>query len=194
MNAFALLSSETRAITSSGSSAGLVEAAKQRDDLVHRLLIGKPGLLERDADPLADRGLVGPPAQAQDLDLARRRADSGPRGSRRSSSCPRRWGRAIRSTRRCLISRSIPLHGMDRAVSARILLAQVLDANRPFSPCPDRLAWPIDRETRSHSSCPAGHRPSDHRPSGRSRFGDHDDAVADHVGRMVFRVRAFPPR
>ena len=73
MKAFALLSSETRAITSSGSMPALVKAPKQRDDLAHGLLVGKPGLLERDADPLADGDLVGRPAQAQDLDFARGR-------------------------------------------------------------------------------------------------------------------------
>ena len=37
------------------------------------LLVGKPRLLERHADPLADLGLVGRPAQAEDLDVARGR-------------------------------------------------------------------------------------------------------------------------
>ena len=39
--------------------------------LAHRLLVRKPGFLQRDADPFPDRGLVGRPVQPQDLDLAR---------------------------------------------------------------------------------------------------------------------------
>ena len=73
MRELALLSSETRAIASSTGRPVAVEAAEEVEQLAHRLLVGKPGLLERHADPLADRGLVGRPAQAQDLDLARGR-------------------------------------------------------------------------------------------------------------------------
>src|SRR5262249_13584011 len=56
-----------------GLQAAAVEAAEEPEQLGYRLLVREPRVLQRDADPLADRGLVGRPAQTQDLDLSRSR-------------------------------------------------------------------------------------------------------------------------
>ena len=58
------------------------------------------GVLEHDADPLAMRRARAPRVDAEHLDRRRRRAAGSPRGSRPSSSCRRRSGRAGRRPRR----------------------------------------------------------------------------------------------
>ena len=121
-----------------GVHAGLVEAPEQRDDLVHRLLIGKPRFLERDADPFPDRDLIGLPLQSQDFHFA---------GSRLIQTLENLDGRGLARAVGAKQAKALALldlevdtaHGMDRAASARVFLAQVLDANRPFAHAPSRL-------------------------------------------------------
>ena len=53
-----------------------------------------PAALEDDADSGRELGVIRPRVEAEDPDTCRRRRAGSPRASRRSSSCPRRWGRA----------------------------------------------------------------------------------------------------
>ena len=80
--------------------AALVEAAEELHRLLHGELLRELGLLERDAEPLAQLAVVRAPAAARARSPRRRRGCSAPRRSRWSWSCPHRWARAGRSTRR----------------------------------------------------------------------------------------------
>ena len=66
----------------------------------HLQLLREDGLLQADADALADRLVVAAPAPAQDHAPRPRSARAALPGSRSWSSCPRRSGRGGRSTRR----------------------------------------------------------------------------------------------
>ncbi len=52
-----------------------IEAAKQRQRFADRELVRELGLLQRDADPLADVVVLPAPAHAEDFDLAGRRVE-----------------------------------------------------------------------------------------------------------------------
>ena len=98
----------SRFASSSTSAQHLVDAAAAGDrtsgtaaGLVDGQLVAELRLLQLDAEPLAQAAVVAaPPALAEHLDLAGVGRESALRGSRSSSSCRRRWGRAGRSTRR----------------------------------------------------------------------------------------------
>jgi hypothetical protein len=64
-------------------------------------------LLQDDADARAERALARRGVEAEDA-TSPASARGGPRGSRRASSCRRRWGRAGRAPRRGGPSRSTP--------------------------------------------------------------------------------------
>ena len=109
-----------------------VEAAKDDEQLAHRLLVGEPRLLEGHADSLADRRRLGRPPQAEHLDLSRGRLvepfeDLDGRGLARSVGA---------EEAKALAHRDLQVDAVDRmnwAISARVLLAQFLDANGPIT-------------------------------------------------------------
>ena len=85
----------------------LVDAARARvvaGVQLQALADGQAGLglrlLEHDPDPLAPRRGRVPRVVAEHLDAAPSLRGESPRGSRRSSSCRRRWGRGRRRSRR----------------------------------------------------------------------------------------------
>ena len=71
----AFSSSDTRAMASSGVEPLAIEAAKQRQRFADRELFGELGLLQRDADALADVVVLLAPAHAEHFDLAGRRVE-----------------------------------------------------------------------------------------------------------------------
>ncbi len=82
------------------------------------------------------------------------------------------------------------LHGMDRAVSPRVLLAQVLDANRPFT---HALVASLAHDTETCCAFRlAGESGLDHRPIRQGGgLGNHNHAVANHVRGVVFGLERF---
>ena len=110
-----------------------VEAPEQRDDLADGLLVGKPGFLKRHADPLANGDRVGTPADrprtstSPEVGLIQALEDLD--GRRLAGAVGAEQPEALAG----LDLEVDAVDGMDRAISPGILLAQVLDANRPIA-------------------------------------------------------------
>ena len=92
--------SPTSSSTSSAGARVRVGGAVELDRLAHRDRRVQPVLLQHDADPLAERALALGGVEAEHGRPRRRRPCGGLRGSRRASSCRRRWGRGARAPRR----------------------------------------------------------------------------------------------
>ena len=93
-------SSSTISSTSVDRRALPVERSEEPDDLLDGELLVELRLLQLDAEPLPQRPVVGRPSAGRAPRPRPRPARAAPRGSRPSSSCRRRSGRAGRSTRR----------------------------------------------------------------------------------------------
>ena len=122
-----------------GFHARFVEAAKQRDHLADRFLVGEAGFLERDADPLADLDFVGTPARPRistSPDVGRIEALQDLDGRRLARAVGAEQAEAL-----ALPDLQIdPVDRVDRSVAAGVLLAEILDADRPLAH-PALLDW-----------------------------------------------------
>ena len=134
MNALALLSSDTRAITSSRLGPASIETAEQCHDLVNGLLIGKPRFLKGDADPLSYSDRARSPVHPEDFDLPRTGLiqplddlDGG------CLACP--VGAKQPETLADIDLQVDPVNSVNRTVSSGISLVQILDPNRTFASC-----------------------------------------------------------
>src|SRR5262249_28801532 len=112
--------------------ARVIEAAEEPDHLADGLLVGESCLLERHADPLANRRFGVPPAQPEDLDLA-----GGRLVQPLENLDGRRLARAVGPEQAEALAdgdlQVDPVDRMNGAVAAGVLLPEVLDPNRAIA-------------------------------------------------------------